>query len=133
MVPEIRRFSPPVHDLYYNVKQNRKKRIIKPVDSIALCNFLMLDGVNKLKESLLDLKKYLDFIRSRAPFIPANSLSQQSTIVEMPTTVISHLLIEKFIETDILGFSQSGHGLFSWPLPGHQNGRKRVWERLTIL
>lgn len=49
-----------------------------------------------------DLKKYLELIAKKASFIPKQTFTGQVYIIEMPTVAPSELLLEKFIETDIL-------------------------------
>lgn len=47
-----------------------------------------------------DLKEYCKFVLRGASMIPANTLTNQATIVEMPSERIDDLLFEPFIETD---------------------------------
>ncbi|MDA2922258.1 hypothetical protein MYX07_03250 [Patescibacteria group bacterium AH-259-L07] len=49
-----------------------------------------------------DLKRYLDFLASAAPFIPKNSFRKQLDHIEMPTIMSEDLIFEKYIETDVL-------------------------------
>ena len=70
-----------------------KTVIVKPTDDGCSTGVAHLYG----KE---DLKKYLEFLMKGASFIPANSLKNQNTIIEMPNVPIKEILFEKFIETD---------------------------------
>lgn len=47
-----------------------------------------------------DLKTYIDLINDEAPYIPAHTFKNQSSIVEMPSNKEQDFLIEAFIETD---------------------------------
>jgi D-alanine--D-alanine ligase len=47
-----------------------------------------------------DLLAYLDFLRSRASFIPKNTFGGQKEHVELPLQEVDELLLEKFISTD---------------------------------
>ena len=49
-----------------------------------------------------DLEKYVGFVKSKAPFVPAGTFRNQKDIVDMPTTKIHDLLFENFIETDVI-------------------------------
>lgn len=49
-----------------------------------------------------DLKKYLDLIAQKAPFVPKQTFKGQQDIIEMPPAPPGELLLEKFIETDSL-------------------------------
>jgi len=49
-----------------------------------------------------DLKKYLELVAKKAPIIPKDTFSGQADIIEMPSTPLLELLLEKFIETDVL-------------------------------
>ena len=70
-----------------------KTIIVKPTDDGCSTGVAHLYGEE-------DLKKYLEFLRKSAGFIPANTLKNQNTIIEMPNTQIKEILFEKFIETD---------------------------------
>lgn len=47
-----------------------------------------------------ELQRYLDLIRGRAPFIPANTFKGQQGIIEMPSADGGGLMFEPFIVTD---------------------------------
>lgn len=49
-----------------------------------------------------DLSIYVELLKKRATHIPKNTFRNQNDIVEMPLEPISELLIEQFIETDII-------------------------------
>lgn len=49
-----------------------------------------------------NLKKYLEIINERAPFIPRGTFKGQRDVIEMPSEMPQGLLFEKFIETDVL-------------------------------
>lgn len=49
-----------------------------------------------------DLKKYLELIAKKVPFIPRQTFQGQVDIIEMPPVSPFELLFEKFVETDIL-------------------------------
>ncbi len=49
-----------------------------------------------------DLEKYVGFVRKGAHFVPAGTFKNQKDIVDMPTSVVSELLFENFIETDTI-------------------------------
>lgn len=57
-------------------------------------------GVTRLRSSGV-LNKYMDFLRKGAPFIPKNSIGNQSAI-ELPSRLPDELMFERFVETDIL-------------------------------
>src|SRR3989338_73515 len=69
-----------------------------------------------------DLEKYLSYIEREAKCIPAGKLSNQDSIVELPTAKIDEILFEKFIETDIV--SVAGNKL--------KHIRKSGWVEVTI-
>ena len=48
-----------------------------------------------------DLKKYAKLVADKAPLIPKRTFKNQGDIIEMPA-VLSELLFEKFVETDVL-------------------------------
>lgn len=56
-------------------------------------------GVAKLTTSQ-DLKNYLNYATRGSHPIPANTLSAQTGIIEMPTTALKELLFETFLQTD---------------------------------
>ncbi len=47
-----------------------------------------------------DLEIYFDLVFNKAFFIPENTFRNQSSIIDMPTTVPEKILFEEFIETD---------------------------------
>ena len=49
---------------------------------------------------LKDFKTYIDILKDKAPYIPANTFKNQSTIIEMPSNNEQDFLLEAFIETD---------------------------------
>jgi len=57
--------------------------------------------------SMEDLKTYVRFARSNAPYIPSWTFKNQKDNIEMPTTEVEELLFENFIETDVIKISGS--------------------------
>lgn len=76
-------------------KLNSKTIIVKPrADGCSSGIFRLFDAQ--------DLEKYINFVKIKAPFVPAWTFRNQKDIVDMPTTKIDDLLFEKFIETDVI-------------------------------
>ena len=69
-----------------------------------------------------DLENYIKYALRSEKFIPAKTLKNQDTIIEMPNTKIKELLFEKFIETDSV--SSKGNKL--------KHIRKSSWLEVTI-
>jgi D-alanine--D-alanine ligase len=49
-----------------------------------------------------DFRNYLDLLRDKAPFIPANTFDNQKGVVEMPSNMDQYFLLEAFINVDLL-------------------------------
>ena len=49
---------------------------------------------------LKDFKTYIDILKDKAPYIPANTFKNQGSIIEMPSNNEQDFLLEAFIETD---------------------------------
>lgn len=47
-----------------------------------------------------DFKTYVDILEDNAPYIPANTLKNQSNIIEVPSNIDQDFLLESFIDTD---------------------------------
>ena len=69
-----------------------------------------------------DLENYLKYAISGEKFIPAKTLKNQDTIIEMPNKKIKEFLFEKYIETDSV--SSKGNKL--------KHIRKSGWIEVTI-
>ncbi len=77
-----------------------KTIIVKPKDDGCTT------GIAHLHTSK-DLLKYLRCVKKKLSAIPKNTLTRQSEIIEMPVDNLSHLLFEKFIETDKIKVSKN--------------------------
>ncbi len=86
-----------VHNLWKKIKKefNSRTLIIKPLDDGCTT------GIARIFSSK-DLFTYIDCLKKGISFLEKGTLSNQKEIIEMPVKTPSHLLIEKFIETDIL-------------------------------
>lgn len=69
-----------------------------------------------------ELQKYIQILNSKAAYIPANSFTNQKTVIEMAQDQVEELLIEAFIETDHIDIK--GNNLFYTPQSG--------WLELTV-
>ena len=58
-------------------------------------------GVARLFKAA-DLARYLHALQQRLPNIPAGTLTSQDNIIEMPTESIGDIILQRFIETDIV-------------------------------
>ena len=90
----------PIHDVSKAWKDitsslKTKKIIVKPVDDGCST------GVARIY-SAIDLKTYIDHVQNNTPTLPAHSLTNQNTSIDMPTTNQSTILCEAYIDTDIV-------------------------------
>lgn len=69
-----------------------------------------------------DLYNYLQFLKEKKPFISKGVIKNQTEIVEMPTQMPDQLLLERFVETDILRIKDNN--LKHW--------KKTGWIECTI-
>jgi D-alanine--D-alanine ligase len=69
-----------------------------------------------------DLAKYVSFVKKNAPHVPAGTFLNQKDIVDMPTSKVSELLFENFIETDTI--RTNGTKLV--------HGKKTGWVEVTV-
>ena len=58
-------------------------------------------GIARL-HSAADLQKYIKLAARKAPYIPKNTFINQKENIEMPSEGVNQLLLEKFVETDIV-------------------------------
>ncbi|MEW6610273.1 MAG: hypothetical protein AB1352_01420 [Patescibacteria group bacterium] len=49
-----------------------------------------------------DFAHYLSALQQRFPSLPAGTLRRQDTLIEMPTIPVHELIVQKFIETDVV-------------------------------
>ena len=78
-------------------------------------------GVIKIYD-FSDLKTYVELLVDGAPYIPANTFTGQSSIIEMPSNVEQEFLLEAFIETDKLRINDGKIN----------HTRKDGWLELTV-
>lgn len=69
-----------------------------------------------------DLKKYMEYLRSDAVYIPANTFENQTALVELAQNKQTSYLLEAFIETDTI-LIQNNHLLHT---------QKEGWIELTV-
>lgn len=67
--------------------------IIKP------CNDGSSAGVARIYD-VNDFRNYIDILEDNAPYIPANTLKNQTNIIEIPSNNKQNFLLEAFIDTD---------------------------------
>jgi D-alanine--D-alanine ligase len=94
---------------------NTKTIIVKPKDDGCST------GVAHLYKEV-DLKNYLQYLKTNELCIPAGVLYGQNSIIEMPSEPIKEILFEKFIRTDAVNFK--GNKL--------KYTRKDGWIEVTI-
>lgn len=80
-------------ELIPDKQQKKKTLIVKPRDEGCSAGIIPLHNAE-------DLQIYTQHLLSKKTIIPANTLSQQSGIVELPLQRIANLLFEQFIQTD---------------------------------
>jgi D-alanine--D-alanine ligase len=104
------------NDLWNNLKKDLRSKtiIVKPKDDGCST------GVAHLYNNV-DLKNYLLNLKNNSS-IPAGTLKNQDTIIEMPNIQVNEILFEKFIDTDIVKIKGSKI----------KHIRKSGWVEVTI-
>lgn len=80
----------------------------KTINELGFNNFIIkpaCDGSSAGAVRIYDcseLKTYVELLNDKAPYIPANTFKNQSSIIEMPSNTEQDFLLEAFIETDKL-------------------------------
>ena len=107
----------------------------RAISDLGFSNFIIkpaCDGSSAGAVRIFDcseLKTYIDLLNDKAPYIPANTFKNQTSIIEMPSNTEQEFLLESFIETDKLKIeSYSGND-------GNQNiirKAKNGWLELTV-